>query len=751
LAESMSGDTLESDKIRFVDNFVPSLAAGDYTIETQQTLKGTGNFNASSIFTAAQEFTVSGPRFSLALSDIYTMYPPPNSQGLFKYDLPHIVLSKRALPWERSLFKDNQTPWMALLLFDASEILPPEVVANERTAAHNASGVTTISVQELVNPQTSKSTTFCAYKNSKLTASELEQTCQVFDITPETFKALMPSLEDIKDLVHCREVIPAQSGAAAAEKWYAVVVGARFPGLPEVGQAARLNVVHLVSLEGFEDYLNDPGHPKILEGKERIRLVSLASWSFTCLQAGGGDYRGLMLGLVANQDKSALEFRLPMKKPDAGAAPEEKFAYNVVYAGYIPCGYQTRGGERTFAWYRGPFTPRPVLRFPPDRPPFKNSTQVMVYDQEHGLFDLSYATAWETGRLLALSDQRFGAALLNWRRTAHRVIDQRMESSAASADPAAASNSTTYKKSAEEAFMTDLLRHFAASIEQSLFKQGSQPPAEPAGPTTEASQPGKSFVDLYQDEGVQQELMQAASDELNTICEWLAQLYLLNGVPFNNLVPDEGLLPAESIRYFYLDRNWLEVMLDGALSIGVQSSRDVWHWEALHGFLLDKLYDWIPAMKNHAGTLAGLLLRSSVVSGWPGLEVRAYAASNGESGSGKVELLRMDRLSENVLLCIFNQVPAWIEFNEPREGLHFGVQKGSDKEFINLRGLDGTPSILTADTKCDENRKLNIPVLKADIKTKLGLDINLVLSPADFALQMVKAPEKMVFQNRLGS
>ncbi|HTF04001.1 MAG TPA: hypothetical protein VK826_08245, partial [Bacteroidia bacterium] len=52
------------------------------------------------------------------------------------------------------------------------------------------------------------------------------------------------------------------------------------------------------------------------------------------------------------------------------------------------------------------------------------------------------------------------------------------------------------------------------------------------------------------------------------LTDWLSRLALLYGVPFNYLVPDEGMLPPESIRFFYLDINWVEALVDGAFSIG---------------------------------------------------------------------------------------------------------------------------------------------------------------------------------------
>jgi hypothetical protein len=57
------------------------------------------------------------------------------------------------------------------------------------------------------------------------------------------------------------------------------------------------------------------------------------------------------------------------------------------------------------------------------------------------------------------------------------------------------------------------------------------------------------------------------------LSKWLGRLRLLKGVPFNYLVPDERMLPPESIRFFYLDMNWVDSLLDGAFSIGRNLTR----------------------------------------------------------------------------------------------------------------------------------------------------------------------------------
>ncbi|HSH76687.1 MAG TPA: hypothetical protein VLA09_13450, partial [Longimicrobiales bacterium] len=59
---------------------------------------------------------------------------------------------------------------------------------------------------------------------------------------------------------------------------------------------------------------------------------------------------------------------------------------------------------------------------------------------------------------------------------------------------------------------------------------------------------------------------------------FLAHLRMLVGVPFRYLVPDERLLPKESIRFFYLDRSWTDRLVDGAMAVGKIGTREL----ALH-------------------------------------------------------------------------------------------------------------------------------------------------------------------------
>jgi hypothetical protein len=188
--------------------------------------------------------------------------------------------------------------------------------------------------------------------------------------------------------------------------------------------------------------------------------------------------------------------------------------------------------------------------------------------------------------------------------------------------------------------------------------------------------------------------------------DWLGRLRLLYGVPFVYLVPNDKLLPPESCRFFFIDRNWTDRLVDGALSVGKTTSREYAHHHALQGEVTEKLdqEEYLirrrlrePNLEpgqtvNRGGDLTGLLLRSAAVSGWPGLEIKAYRMMDrllepGEEAlqDHKLTLLRMDRLAPDVMLCIFNDIPTVVDVEQPREGLQFGTDQALDDNGYELK------------------------------------------------------------------
>lgn len=59
--------------------------------------------------------------------------------------------------------------------------------------------------------------------------------------------------------------------------------------------------------------------------------------------------------------------------------------------------------------------------------PFGTASAATIYDHDSGVFDVSYGTAWETGRLMALSDAALSQELLDWQRKGHALVDMILE------------------------------------------------------------------------------------------------------------------------------------------------------------------------------------------------------------------------------------------------------------------------------------------------------------------------------------
>jgi hypothetical protein len=188
------------------------------------------------------------------------------------------------------------------------------------------------------------------------------------------------------------------------------------------------------------------------------------------------------------------------------------------------------------------------------------------------------------------------------------------------------------------------------------------------------------------------------------IFQWLASLKLLHNVPFRYLVPDERMLPPESIRFFHVDLNWLDALVDGAYSIGRYASglgQDTLH-NRVEGALAESLSPAvIQAVRARRPELLGLdvvgepvpleavtgfLLRSEVVKGWPGLQASAYAKGNSpeqDTWDGtSLPVLRLEHLSQEIFFGLFEGDCYRLDLHEPSEGLHFGFDASEDDSLI---------------------------------------------------------------------
>ncbi len=90
--------------------------------------------------------------------------------------------------------------------------------------------------------------------------------------------------------------------------------------------------------------------------------------------------------------------------------------------GYLAFRHFTRTGDQLVSWYRGPLIPASDAEFllsflqkDTFHLPVKSADALSIFDQNIGMFNLSYSAAWQLGRLLALSSQQFAVALYQWK------------------------------------------------------------------------------------------------------------------------------------------------------------------------------------------------------------------------------------------------------------------------------------------------------------------------------------------------
>lgn len=262
-------------------------------------------------------------------------------------------------------------------------------------------------------------------------------------------------------------------------------------------------------------------------------------------------------------------------------------------------------------------------------------------------------------------------------------------------------------------------------------------------------------------EEIEMKLTGATWEMPQDIGEWLGRLLLLYGVPFNYLVPEEAMLPPESIRFFYLDPGWMKCLLEGACSVGKSSSLDKLFDQNLRNSFLDLAGE--KASEVRAGErgelnwpLSGFLLRSDLVEGWQGLEMKASGVDGRGNHIDPLQALRIDRLSPDIMLCIFNGKVTEIEIKQPPEGLHFGaayIDNAYHK--FHLRKL--TPDKEAGD---QIDKKFNIPMRSGswrvvnvlELANCMKEDLEVVkaiedpFTSAEFAVQMVESPGKAIFE-----
>jgi hypothetical protein len=439
------------------DCVTPPLVDGSYRIDAVTNVTYDGQ--QAPLSSNSGYFDIDGPRFTLPATDVAAVYPPRNGHGGFDEYIPQIVISRRTLPWERRLTSDpsaigNPTrdqwtpepnpfppiagkpeeygpaPWLALLVFQEGEytlhqnvalksVVPADVYARLEVA----DGITCDSIEvdygllESVLPSLDELTLLAHVRQVNVDDKELNAASgdglyavlmsNRIPAPNAKFRACLVSLEERTDLVKPDPPAVAEPifigivenrGQINAAKAAVTNMGSGTPqqtlinpiGSTILATVADRNVAPAVN------FAKAPGYYVFIETKQ---LVLLHSWQFEC--TGVGTFRDYVQRINVSTMGTVEE---------PGHPP-------VIDTGHIPITVMDRSGVQEDVWYRGPFVPMPLTRDPLT---YHSADQCRRVTPETGAEDISYAAAFECGRLMAAADPRLAQELMRWRREPYR-------------------------------------------------------------------------------------------------------------------------------------------------------------------------------------------------------------------------------------------------------------------------------------------------------------------------------------------
>lgn len=423
--------SVKAGQIQFIEACHPPLVAGGYKLSMTQVVQEAQESNApwnSLPYEAELQFDVDAPRFTLDPADIHCVYPPVDQTGRFDNSLPHVVFTRRTLPWERTLDTKSPTPgsafppWMAVLLVCEDELWILDARGEKTNRKYEISSLPVVQNDQDKNsllypessnvliPQLGQDKNPADWKNRYA-----RDYCMAIDLPAELFQAIAPRYEDLPYLAHVRQVDTGDKEVLAINDkgWFSLIIGNRLP------QSNKEHCVFLVSLEGHLECLNESWKPAT---NQLIRLVVLGTWKFKCTEAN--DFKAQMSSLEPDS------LRLPdVSRPEQSPEAEDIDIVNGAYSrGYTAFNHALRHGEKTVSWYRGPLVPLNYDKQQQIQEPVSCADELLHYDPDTGLFDVTYAAAWQLGRLLALQNPSFALALNRAKKMIRQEAERQMRS-----------------------------------------------------------------------------------------------------------------------------------------------------------------------------------------------------------------------------------------------------------------------------------------------------------------------------------
>lgn len=665
-----------NNEIKFFSSFIPSLKAGRYTVTAWQTLK------------EKEEILTSGEYY--APEDKTQTPSPPKIQ---------ISFPAKTLEFYVDGPKFELEPGMVHQVYPVEGVRGnfvadvPSLVLNRITLPWERKRLNQVSAEDswlmlfMVNEAEAKEIEEGKGMAKEVFGTGIDERYGQSNVNylkiPKNLKTLFPKAEEYKFLSYCRAIV--------GEEEKAVILGNRLP------TPNNKNTVYLLSLE----------HVK--EEAETETYAYLHKWDFYCLDTKNylipsGSKRGatpfpdaVTDRLFSNKDdfKAALQQSgLSMPDPEIKNYEQDSgtfhgrlhglkgkfssFNYPVPGANdFIKQGALALKEAGAYQWYRGPLQAAPVQLLL-DAENNQKWTGVKKYfsKEERRKYvapnDRTYQVAFELGALTALKDEAFHRPYFEWKQQVCTALLM-----------------------AENAHSGQPVNHL--QVNQKISADKPLPPVV------------KQKID-----------------------DWKK----LNGIPYSFLIPSVKMLPAESIRTFYIDRNWVNAFLLGAFSIGNTYDRV----EKDYFKILDK--DQLFLKDN----CFGFLIHSLAVSGWPDY-ITTFTMWSG-AYKHLLNCSTRKNLAKNIELFIcnignLNESHYLLTFQLPPGKMHSGFRfdNGVFKKQYKLPG-DANDTIAAVTFYNTENETPAPPVPEKRVLNIAGLAGS--KTPAEFGMMLLEHSSPVV-------
>lgn len=364
-------------KVRFAKESRPLIQQGMHKIDIK--LNTNIQENAKTVSGSEELFLMmTRRRFYIDPEEVYSCYPPAGAEGSLSQCLPHVVFMKATLPWEYE--GEGGSPGLSLFVCTKEEGII------ERT----------IKVADVFSGD--DPSLFCSdlLKLSESDSEKGSENCHIVDVPAALFRDLWTDPQERKLLTHVREVEldDKVTDPKVKDGAFSCLVSNRYPKEPETDGDKISHIACVVSLREYE-------YTDIPQTAEYVRLICLYSWEFTTAKAVC-DFRELIKKIRPGI------FLQPI--PGTILDPELR---DILRRGFVPINHDLRDGGKTVSWYRGPCIPMDEIVEKPQYRIF--SDQHYFYDPNQGIMDVSYACAWQLGRMIAMNQAAVAGELIAWR------------------------------------------------------------------------------------------------------------------------------------------------------------------------------------------------------------------------------------------------------------------------------------------------------------------------------------------------